>query len=67
MTKTVKRLNLKIPKHRKGILGILVVVILLMGIGAPEVLNVTENATKMNMDEHQFHQIVNTHLKEGDN
>lgn len=57
----------KIPKHRKGILGILVVVILLMGIGAPGVLNVTENATKMNMDEHQFHQIVNTHLKEGDN
>ena len=57
----------KIPKYRTGILGILVAVVLLMGIAAPLVLQVTENATSLNMDEHKFHQNVNTHLKEGSN
>ena len=54
-----------LPKHRKTILGILVAVVLAMGIAAPVVMNATENATKLNMDDNYFHSIVNSHLKEG--
>ena len=53
-----------LPKHRKTILGILVAVVLAMGIAAPVVMNATENATKLNMDDNYFHSIVNSHLKE---
>lgn len=56
-----------LPKHRKTILGILVAVVLAMGIAAPVVMNATENATKLNMDDNYFHSIVNSHLKEGIN
>ena len=38
-----------------------------MGIAAPVVMNATENATKLNMDDNYFHSIVNSHLKEGIN
>ena len=51
----------------KTILGILVAVVLAMGIAAPVVMNATENATKLNMDDNYFHSIVNSHLKEGIN
>lgn len=44
----------EIPPHRKGILGILVAVVLAMGIAAPVVLKVTDNATNLNMKEHVF-------------
>lgn len=54
----------EIPPHRKGILGILVAVVLAMGIAAPVVLKVTDNATKLNMKEHVFQENVNSHLKE---
>lgn len=54
----------KIPAHRKGILGLLVAVVLAMGIAAPVILKVTENATNLNMKEHVFQENVNPHLKE---
>lgn len=54
----------EIPPHRKGILGILVAVVLAMGIAAPFVLKVTDNATNLNMKEHVFQENVNSHLKE---
>lgn len=54
----------EIPPHRKGILGILVAVVLAMGIAAPVVLKVTDNATNLNMKEHFFQENVNSHLKE---
>lgn len=56
----------KLPSHRKGLLGILVVVVLAMGIAAPVVLKVTDNATELNMKEHVFQENVNPHLKEVD-
>lgn len=54
----------EIPPHRKGILGFLVAVVLAMGIAAPVVLKVTDNATNLNMKEHVFQENVNSHLKE---
>lgn len=54
----------EIPPHRKDILGILVAVVLAMGIAAPVVLKVTDNATNLNMKEHVFQENVNSHLKE---
>lgn len=54
----------EIPPHRKGILGILVAVVLAMGIAAPVLLKVTDNATNLNMKEHVFQENVNSHLKE---
>lgn len=54
----------EIPPHRKGILGILVAVVLAMGIAAPVVLKVTDNATNLNMKEYVFQENVNSHLKE---
>lgn len=56
----------EIPPHRKGILGILVAVVLAMGIAAPVILKVTDNATNLNMKEHVFQENVNSHLKEVD-
>ncbi len=56
----------KLPSHRKGLLGILVVVVFAMGIAAPVVLKVTDNATELNMKEHVFQENVNPHLKEVD-
>ncbi|WP_154836464.1 Na+/H+ antiporter Mnh2 subunit D [Staphylococcus sp. Marseille-Q1834] len=53
-----------LPMHRKSILGILIAVVLAMGIAAPVVMKTTENATKLNIDDHYFHNLVNTHLKE---
>ena len=60
----VKRSNLRRFQHRKGILGLLVAVVLAMGIAAPVILKVTENATNLNMKEHVFQENVNPHLKE---
>ncbi|MEQ5995195.1 Na+/H+ antiporter Mnh2 subunit D [Staphylococcus saccharolyticus] len=56
----------KLPSHRKGLLGILVVVVFAMGIAAPVVLKVTDNATELNMKEHVFQENVSPHLKEVD-
>ena len=53
-----------LPIYRKGLLSVLVVVILAMGIAAPVVLKVTEDATNLNMKEDVFQKNVNTHLKE---
>lgn len=53
-----------IPSYRKSILGILVVVVFAMGIAAPAVLKITNNATNLNMKEHVFQENVNPHLKE---
>lgn len=54
----------KIPLLRKSILGILVAVVIAMGVAAPVVLKVTNNATMLNTNEDVFHKMVNTHLKE---
>ena len=53
-----------LPIYRKGLLSVLVVVVLAMGIVAPVVLKVTEDATNLNMKEDVFQKNVNTHLKE---
>ena len=53
-----------LPIYRKGLLSVLVVVVLAMGIAAPVVLKVTEDATNLNMKEDVFQKNVNTHLKE---
>lgn len=53
-----------LTRLRKGILGVLVAMVIGMGIGAPVILNVTENATQLNTDETTFHDQVNPHLKE---
>lgn len=53
-----------LPMHRKSILGVLTAVVLAMGIAAPVVMKATEKATKLNIDDHYFHNLVNTHLKE---
>ncbi|MEJ7370909.1 cation:proton antiporter, partial [Staphylococcus caprae] len=37
-----------LPAHRKGMIGILTVVVLVMGLAAPIVMNVTKNATELN-------------------
>ena len=53
-----------LPIYLKGLLSVLVVVVLAMGIAAPVVLKVTEDATNLNMKEDVFQKNVNTHLKE---
>ena len=53
-----------LPIYRNGLLSVLVVVVLAMGIAAPVVLKVTEDATNLNMKEDVFQKNVNTHLKE---
>lgn len=53
-----------LPIYRKCLLSVLVVVVLAMGIAAPVVLKVTEDATNLNMKEDVFQKNVNTHLKE---
>lgn len=53
-----------LPIYRKSLLSVLVVVVLAMGIAAPVVLKVTEDATNLNMKEDVFQKNVNTHLKE---
>ena len=53
-----------LPAHRKGMIGILTVVVLVMGLAAPIVMNVTKNATELNTNDAYFHHLVNPHLKE---
>ena len=40
-----------IPKYRKGLIGILVAAIIGMGLAAPLIFKVTDNATHLNMDD----------------
>lgn len=56
----------KIPLQRKSILGVLVAAVILIGIAAPVILNVTTNATKLNTNDHLYHQLINSHLEEED-
>ncbi len=51
MNKEEKLLYLKIPQYRKILIGILVATIIAMGIAAPLIFKVTENATHLNMDD----------------
>ena len=62
----VKRSNLRRFQHIvKGILGLLCRSrTSYVGIAAPVILKVTENATNLNMKEHVFQENVNPHLKE---
>ena len=53
-----------LPVHRKCMIGILTVVVLVMGLAAPIVMNVTKNATELNTNDAYFHHLVNPHLKE---
>lgn len=53
-----------LPAHRKGMIGILTVAVLVMGLAAPIVMNVTKNATELNTNDAYFHHLVNPHLKE---
>lgn len=53
-----------VPVHRKSIIGILAIVVLVMGLAAPAVMNVTKNATELNTNDAYFHHLVNPHLKE---
>lgn len=43
---------------------ILTVIVLVMGLAAPIVMNVTKNATELNTNDAYFHHLVNPHLKE---
>lgn len=51
-----------IPKYRKGLIGILVVAIIGMGLAAPLIFKVTDNATHLNMDDGLYEKMVNPHL-----
>ena len=53
----------EIPGYRKGLIGILVAVVLAMGIAAPVIFQVTENATHLNMDDGHYEKSVNPNLK----
>lgn len=51
-----------IPKYRKGLIGILVAAIIGMGLAAPPIFKVTDNATHLNMDDGLYEKMVNPHL-----
>ena len=51
-----------IPKYRKGLIGILVAAIIGMGLAAPLIFKVTDNATHLNMDDGLYEKMVNPHL-----
>jgi len=56
----------KIPTYRKGLIGILTAVILAMGLAAPLIFKVTDNATHLNMDDGLYEEMVNPHLVKED-
>lgn len=51
-----------IPKYRKGLIGILVAAIIGMGLAAPLIFKVTDNATHLNMYDGLYEKMVNPHL-----
>ncbi|MFH4935466.1 Na+/H+ antiporter Mnh2 subunit D [Staphylococcus cohnii] len=51
-----------IPRYRKGLIGILVAAIIGMGLAAPLIFKVTDNATHLNMDDGLYEKMVNPHL-----
>lgn len=51
-----------IPKYRKGLIGILVAAIIGMGLAAPLIFKVTDNATHLNMDDGLYEKMVNPHF-----
>ncbi len=53
----------KIPQYRKGILSILVVVVIAIGIAAPVLLKITNDATELNTNDQLYQKLVNPHLK----
>ena len=60
---TGKQLNYnKIPRYRSTLIGVLVAVVIIIGLAAPMILKVTNNATHLNMDEGKYEQLVNPHL-----
>ncbi|MDO5660146.1 MAG: proton-conducting transporter membrane subunit, partial [Staphylococcus xylosus] len=56
----------KIPQYRKVLIGVLVATIIAMGIAAPLIFKVTENATHLNMDDGLYEKMVNPHLMKED-
>lgn len=52
-----------IPVYRKSLIAILVGTVLAMGIIAPLIFKVTDNATHLNMDDGRYEKAVNPHLK----
>ncbi|HLR20253.1 MAG TPA: Na+/H+ antiporter Mnh2 subunit D [Staphylococcus sp.] len=52
----------KIPMYRKTLIGILTAVVLAMGLAAPLIFKVTDNATRVNMDDGRYQQLINPHL-----
>jgi len=55
-----------VPTYRKGLIGVLVATILAMGLAAPLIFKVTDNATHMNMDDGLYEKMVNPHLVKED-
>ncbi|MFZ8263671.1 cation:proton antiporter, partial [Staphylococcus aureus] len=53
----------RIPQYRKGILSILVVVVIAIGIAAPVLLKITNDATELNTNDQLYQKLVNPHLK----
>ncbi|UPS50827.1 cation:proton antiporter, partial [Staphylococcus aureus] len=49
--------------YRKGILSILVVVVIAIGIAAPVLLKITNDATELNTNDQLYQKLVNPHLK----
>ena len=56
----------KIPTYRKNLIGVLVAMIIVMGLAAPLLFKVTDNATHLNMDDGLYEKMVNPHLIKGD-
>ena len=52
----------KIPTYRKNLIGVLVAMIIVMGLAAPLLFKVTDNATHLNMDDQAYEKAVNPHL-----
>ncbi|HJG54335.1 Na+/H+ antiporter Mnh2 subunit D [Staphylococcus arlettae] len=52
----------RIPFYRKSLIGMLVAVVIAIGLAAPILFKVTENATHLNMDDQAYEKAVNPHL-----
>ena len=58
-----KKFILRKSQYRKGILSILVVVVIAIGIAAPVLLKITNDATELNTNDQLYQKLVNPHLK----
>lgn len=56
----------RIPRYRKGVIGVIAGAVVLLGIFAPAVFKVTSEATHLNLDDGVYEQTVNPHLVKED-